>query len=767
MSRRKVSRGVFWGVVLSVLLFSAVSSAQKAKKTRPPHKPDAVAARGPARGGGKSSAKQLWRREKTLASASRAGAIGKAGAPGKDVRAAVPIASGALGRSSVALNDANSLVFTKTFPGTACNPDSQEAFTTWAASTAYATGRIIEPFGTQYRGILFQATTAGTSGAAQPAFPTTVSATVNDGTVVWTAIAFPPIGRPRLPSTAYALGAIVAPTLGTDNATATGFLYEVTTAGTTAAPSPPWPLTVGGTVADGTVVWTARAAVPGVVVGCDPMQLVLRVAGGAETTIATESQALPGGLQLSGWGEFYDLNNAGVVAFKAAIAGLATTADANGEPDESSTGLFSSPPLTLHARAGDVVSGRTLCGFGSIVAINEAGQIGFTGFSPNTLGACSDEDNNGVYRFTPGTGVEFLMGIGTNVGGGVTVTGVGKFGGMNELGHTVANVDLSDGDEAVYLLTGPGAFTEVARSGNAGPGANYDQVAHAEINDTDQIVFKASLGGDGSALTEDDGRDSLLLFTPGSGTQIITQSLIAAPGGGTFEGFAAFMDINNLGDAVFMAGLTGTQVGVEDGEPAGIFFWDRVNNSICQVQRLGTGFFGFFTEVITVNNAKSVLFGTKNAVDTPGINDVDIQEEGLYLWTAGTITPVIRIGDVLDGAPVTAVFAQHQSFEYQLNEVCGVASAAFVNNNDPDDAQENVLNGKLFVSFPAGCAPGACGGVGPTATPTPTGPLPPTFTPTTTPITGAVPVVPTLSLPMMILLGLALAGVAFMVLRKV
>jgi hypothetical protein len=758
MSGRKVSRGVFWAGVLSVLLFSADSTAQKAKKERPPHKPGGAEGGGAAKNG-KSAAKQMWRKEKALASASRVGAIGKAGTRRGDVRAAVPIASGALGRSSVALNDGNSLVFTKTFPGTACGAEFQSA-PVWTASTAFGTGRIVEPSGTANRAILFQATTGGTTGATQPAWPTTVGATVNDGTVVWTAIAFPPIARQHRTSTAYAAGVFVHP-----NQT-TGFLYEATTGGTTGASPPIFPTTVGATVADGTVVWTTRAAVAGTFVGCDPMQLVLRSAAGAETTIATEGQALPAGMQLAGWGEFFDLNNAGVAAFKAAIAGLAMTAETGGA-DESGTGLLTSPPLTLHARAGDVVSGRTICGFGPTVAINEAGQVGFTGFSPNAMNNCSDEDNNGVYRFTPGTGVEFLLGVGTNVGGGVTVTEVGKFGGMNELGHTVANVRLSDGDEAVYLLTGPAAFTEVARSGNAGPGANYDQVAHAEINDTDQVVFKASLGGDGNATTEDDGTDSLLLFTPGSGTQIIAQSGGAVPGGGTYEGFTAFLDINNLGDVAFMAGLNGTQAGVDDGEPAGIFFWDRVSNTVCQVQRLGAGFFGFFAEVITTNNAKSVLFGTRNAVDTPGINDTDIQEEGLYLWTAGVITPVIRIGDTLDGSPVTAVFAQHPSFEYQLNEVCGVATAAYVNNDEPDDAQEITHNGKLFVSFPAGCPPGACGGVGPTATPTPTGTLQATATPTTTPIVGQVPVVPTLSLPMLILLGLALAGVAFLVLRKV
>lgn len=54
-------------------------------------------------------------------------------------------------------------------------------------------------------------------------------------------------------STAYALGDVRRPT------TRNGFVYEVTTAGTSAATEPAWPTTLGATVTDGTVVWTCRA----------------------------------------------------------------------------------------------------------------------------------------------------------------------------------------------------------------------------------------------------------------------------------------------------------------------------------------------------------------------------------------------------------------------------------------------------------------------------------------------------------------------------
>lgn len=54
----------------------------------------------------------------------------------------------------------------------------------------------------------------------------------------------------RANTTAYALNAYVVP------ATANGFYYKATTAGTSAGTIPTYPTTVGGTVVDGTVTWT-------------------------------------------------------------------------------------------------------------------------------------------------------------------------------------------------------------------------------------------------------------------------------------------------------------------------------------------------------------------------------------------------------------------------------------------------------------------------------------------------------------------------------
>lgn len=57
--------------------------------------------------------------------------------------------------------------------------------TKWLASTAYALNTYLTPG----NGYVYKVTTAGTSGTTEPVWPTTVDATVTDGTVVWTCVA--------------------------------------------------------------------------------------------------------------------------------------------------------------------------------------------------------------------------------------------------------------------------------------------------------------------------------------------------------------------------------------------------------------------------------------------------------------------------------------------------------------------------------------------------------------------------------------------------
>jgi len=62
------------------------------------------------------------------------------------------------------------------------------AYTAWASANSYAVGNIVRATTVQDFGLVFQCTTAGTSGATQPAWPTLINGTVVDGGVTWTAI---------------------------------------------------------------------------------------------------------------------------------------------------------------------------------------------------------------------------------------------------------------------------------------------------------------------------------------------------------------------------------------------------------------------------------------------------------------------------------------------------------------------------------------------------------------------------------------------------
>lgn len=106
-------------------------------------------------------------------------------------------------------------------------------------------------------GFYYKCTTAGTSGTTLPTWPTATGATVNDGSVTWTAMREGGIEVWQA-SHVYGAGTIVIPTLNN------GHYYKCTTAGTSATnepssantPSNAWPTPPGGTITDGTVTWT-------------------------------------------------------------------------------------------------------------------------------------------------------------------------------------------------------------------------------------------------------------------------------------------------------------------------------------------------------------------------------------------------------------------------------------------------------------------------------------------------------------------------------
>lgn len=132
----------------------------------------------------------------------------------------------------------------------------------WQAAHLYALAGVIV-----VNGFVQKVTTGGTSGGSVPTFSTLTGATTVDNTVIWTCQGplgvgtgsltytfvnpFPP--GPWKATTAYA-------TADTIFAYVAGVLYtqKATTGGTTGATVPAFSAVVGGTVSDGSVVWTCE-----------------------------------------------------------------------------------------------------------------------------------------------------------------------------------------------------------------------------------------------------------------------------------------------------------------------------------------------------------------------------------------------------------------------------------------------------------------------------------------------------------------------------
>jgi hypothetical protein len=124
--------------------------------------------------------------------------------------------------------------------GTVSSPFSAISLPHWQAATPFVLGAQI----LDVNGNLQRVTTAGTSGATPPVWPTTVNATVADGGVTWTLVS---TGVGVVPSWSASHAFFVGNQIVLSN----GNVFVVTVAGTSAAAPPAWPTVIGTTITDG------------------------------------------------------------------------------------------------------------------------------------------------------------------------------------------------------------------------------------------------------------------------------------------------------------------------------------------------------------------------------------------------------------------------------------------------------------------------------------------------------------------------------------
>jgi hypothetical protein len=680
------------------------------------------------------------------------------------------------------INTAGTVVYTRQLAGNNCDADLRED-AQWRATTTYSQNDVVAALAKPSGGFVFRAMNTGTTGATEPTWPLIFGNTVLDGSVTWQAT-----DENWHANRTYAAGATVSPVSNPDF----GFNFQTLGGGTTGSTEPHWPTNSNFTVVDGTVTWHPIGFWPGTFTGCTPMKLVSRALGGAETVLASEGDQADVGstVDLSGWAEFVAMNTSGQVAFRGVINGFIS------DQDESSSAIFTAGPGagSLNARgiSNDVVSGVSICGFGAVVGINDAGDVIYDGYSfgkpvwqathfytapnnvvvptiPNGLvftgttgtsgGAepswptnigdtvpdgtvtwtatrpgnlTCDEDRHNIIRFS-GAGQQVLFGIGTNVGGGVTVVGFGKDvlpavgtrcntceyrdidGFINSSGHASVAVSLSAPagctlgppnppcDTAAYLLKDPGSFTQVARTGGAGPGGVFGRIyARTALNNSDQVLFKAQVNVGGVFV------DKLIRWTPPS-TYAVIATVNDVVAGETFAALGSFGDINSSGHVVFQADLV-----VDGAVPQGYYFWDGATVTPIFVEPTAGG---LAQEMVQLNDADTVAYTTGAGTQEGPEDQAELDEKGLFTWTkAGGSQKMIANGDNIVGIGiVSSVNAQHPSFrKRQMNSVGCVATQYYVGGitggSTEDQAEGNGPRsegvppaGQLFVSCTAVC----------------------------------------------------------------
>lgn len=715
MAKTRISR--VWPVaVLNVLLLAgatalaqdqghSTSKAAEREFMRPPF-------RGAADSAERKGLLEAWKERR----ASERGGLKPLGAPPP------PPPAPAIGRPSMVINNLGTILRTRQIAGNSCDADlGDNSF--WRASQAYSANDLVRPTSGP-SSFDFIATNSGTSGAAEPVWPNTFGTTIVDGTITWkatdrfwTANRTYPAGTTIHPNgTTFGLnfqtasGGTTGSTLPHWPTNSNDFVIDGTVRWDPIGFSPgtftgctPMQLVTGpfggaetviaseGDILDiGSIVqlsgWaefyafndSGQAAFRGALASFigDNDESGSAIFTAPPLKVIAKSGDVVNGLSVCGFGAMVGENGAGQVLYDG-YGFFYPVWQANHAYASGSRVVPSSPiGLVFSGNAG--TSGSSEPAWPTHIGDTIVdGTVTWTGSNQSQC----EENRHNILRFTSGTGQELLFGIGTNVGGGVLVNGFGNDvlpavgtncgsceyqsidGYINSSGHASVAVHLSNGDTAAYLLKDPGSFTQIARTGGAGPGGAFGRIyARTELNDADQVLFKAQVGG----------VDKLIRWTPPS-----TFAVIATVGdtvnGETFVNLGSFGDINNSGHVVFQADLQ-----VDGNIPQGYYFWDGSTVTEIFVEPTAGG---LAQEMISLNDLDVAAF-TVGAFDQEAPEEgSELDETGLFTWTmTGGVQKAIADGDVIPlVGTVSSVNAQHPSFrKRQLNEQGCVVTQYYV-----------------------------------------------------------------------------------------
>ena len=364
------------------------------------------------------------------------------------------------------------------------------------------------------------------------------------------------------------------------------------------------------------------------------------------TVIALEGGPVPGGDGVFDLLRDRALNNMGEVAFFTSLSGTAGGS-------ATDTGVFrgNGTNLILIAREGQAVPGgngtfRTFSpGNPHVVNINASGQVLFTSELAGTTGGFVDDA--GFFRGNGTTIVQIAR------EGQAVPEGNGTLANLpirpyrptlNDLGQTAFLCELagtsggSMDNGAIYRGDG-GPLVLIARKGRPVLGGTFLALSLPFMNGNGAVAFSASISGGSTAQGAFRG--------DGTGLTPIAVAGQAAPNGnGVLTSALSVPDINDSGELLVNATLTGTSGGSSDGRA--IYRGD--GGPLVQIARVGQlapSGNGAFTSPFgrRLNQAGQVVFSSGLSGTSGGTAD----NSGLFRGDGNSIVEIARKGQTVPG----------------------------------------------------------------------------------------------------------------------